>query len=162
MTAIAGISRGGRVYLAADSAIGDGSTHRVCRDPKVWKQGAYALSECGDAGLGRVLAAIDWRDDLGWFTRQALDELVNRLTHAGIDPDACEALIGYRGRLYHYEARAIWSADAYDAAGSATQFLLGYLSAPSTADPARRVRAAVRAACKHVSGIAPPVRAIVV
>jgi hypothetical protein len=163
VTALAGLVHAGRVYLAGDSALTDSETgtRHATADPKVWRQGAFALSYCGAVGFDRALAAVEWRDEPRWFEHYALDSIVAQVLKRGLDVDDCEALIGYRGRLYHYEALGLWRAGhAYDAAGSGSEVILGYLSCPDKRPPAARVRGAVLAASRHVEGVGGRVRVV--
>jgi hypothetical protein len=160
MTAIAGIVNAGVVWLGGDSACTNEKTFELMIQAraKVFKRGPFVIGGCGTAVWCELLARLRPPADaqLAWLT--------NAVSEAGHRPDASDAaLVGFRGRLYSFEAdgAAVYMlAGGFGAEGSGSPAVYGALFAlRSTAmTPRRRLAIALEAAESRFANVRRPFR----
>src|SRR5574341_42638 len=167
MTCIVGVESSGKVWLGGDSACTrpDGEL-TLTRTPKVFSRIGWAFGVCGDGALDALL-----RYEIKLPRIEAdLDKLVQRefvaaLNKAATETDSeieeCEALIGVRGRLYHFDGEA-WVAervsDGYGVIGNGSGPALGVLFDSRKKTPRWRCRRALMASERHHSAVRRPFR----
>ena len=137
MTAIVGLEHGGRVYLAADSAVswGDDIVH-VAREPKVWAcypSGDVSSMVMGVAGASsacEALAGGEWLPEYqaGNDTAYVVGQLLPAAQQVA---DEFDMLLGFNGTLWALcgDGTAHTSAQGMMAIGSGGAMALGALLA---------------------------------
>ncbi|MFI9203066.1 hypothetical protein [Streptomyces sp. NPDC053048] len=173
MTVIVGLVHDGRVYLGGDSAGVSGSRLTVRRDPKIFRNGPYAMGFTTSFRMGQLLhhafRAPKPEGDLDRFmTTVFVDKLRTCLKDGGWarkDSEQEQAgtfLVGVYDRLFavHDDYQIAEPADGYAAVGCGDEFALGALHA--TADlglkPRKRLTLALTAAGYHSAGVCAPFR----
>lgn len=147
MTAVAGVVWRNRCWLAADRCVSSKHTRILTAAPKAVRHRNYVIGAAGSIeGLRAVLDAA-WPDDPAWLPGAAV-EVATQLERAKLDAGETDLLIGYRGRLWHYESSQIYPcAEPWAAIGEAEPFLLGWLVATRTGwSPVERLRGALQEA----------------
>ena len=144
MTAIAAVTHRGRVWMASDSRVSDGSKWAT-NDSRGKLRRSWRGDVVGYSGddASRVLDRVDWTsaDLAGEIEKQA----------EALGLEDFELLIGRGGKLWYYETGTLWpTAERYAAIGSGSLVCLGYLAGTVGLPPQDRVRGAVRAAIEHV------------
>jgi ATP-dependent protease HslVU (ClpYQ) peptidase subunit len=171
VTVIAGVVRGGRVWIGGDSAGVAGTDLTVRRDPKVFLNGAYLIGFTSSFRMGQALAhrfqppppprraadlyrfmVVDFVD----AAREALKTAGFAQVHDGAEAGGC-FLVGVGGRLFQIESDyQVGEARAgFDAVGCGAAYALGSLFT-SKGSPERRVRTALLAAERHSGGVRGP------
>ena len=166
MTAIVGLAHNGRVYLGGDSAGTSGWDLTVRSDPKVFRNGPYAIGFTSSFRMGQLLRhafqpPMPGADLDRFMTTTFIDAIRDCLKAGGWasktsdQEQGGEFLVGVCGRLFKIcsDYQVAEAADGYDAAGCGDQAARGALFA--TADiqlkPRRRLEIAL-AAAEHFSG----------
>ncbi|WP_229891714.1 hypothetical protein [Streptomyces mashuensis] len=169
---IVGLVEEGRVHLGGDSAGISGCRLTVRKDPKVFRNGPYALGFSGSFRMGQLLhhafkAPKPKGDGLHRFmTTRFVDKLRACLKEAGWARKESEQekagtfLVGIHGRLFivYDDYQVAEPADGYAAVGCGNQFALGALHTLATANLAARERltAALAAASHHSTDVCAP------
>ncbi|MEU2874049.1 hypothetical protein ABZ769_33450 [Streptomyces olivoreticuli] len=172
MTVIVGLIDEGRVHIGGDSAGISGCRLTVRKDPKVFRNGPYALGFSGSFRMGQLLhhafkAPKPKGNDLDRFmTTQFVNKLRTCLKEAGWarkDSEQEKAgtfLVGIHGRLFivYEDYQVAEPADGYAAIGCGSAFALGALHATATANLRARERltAALAAASHHGTDVCAP------
>ncbi|MEE1792798.1 hypothetical protein PUR28_18880 [Streptomyces sp. BE308] len=171
MTVIVGLVHKNRVHLGADSAGVAGLQLTVRRDPKVFRNGPYAMGFTTSFRMGQLLQhAFQPPHPTGDLHRfmvttwtDALRTCLKDGGYARKDSEQEQAgtfLVGIHGRLY-----SIWDdyqvaehADDYAAVGCGDELALGALHATVGLDlaPRARLTAALAAADHHSAGVTGP------
>ncbi|MFQ6198659.1 hypothetical protein [Streptomyces sp. NPDC000405] len=169
---IVGLIDDGRVHIAGDSAGISGCRLTVRKDPKVFRNGPFALGFCGSFRMGQLLhhafkVPKPKGDDLDRFmTTRFVNKLRACLKEAGWARKDSEQekggtfLVGIYGRLFivYDDYQVAEPADGYAAVGCGNDFALGALYATSTAGlgPRERLTAALAAASHHSTDVCEP------
>ncbi|MEU1376905.1 hypothetical protein ABZ442_25070 [Streptomyces triculaminicus] len=168
---IVGLVEEDRVHIGGDSAGISGCRLTVRKDPKVFRNGPYALGFCGSFRMGQLLhhafKAPKPKGDLDAFmTTRFVNKLRACLKEAGWARKESEQekagtfLVGIHGRLFivYADYQVAEPADGYAAVGCGNEFALGALHATATANlPAReRLTAALAAASHHSTDVCEP------
>ncbi|MFI9722227.1 hypothetical protein ACIHFE_21610 [Streptomyces sp. NPDC052396] len=171
MTVIVGLVHNERVHLGGDSAGVSGLRITVRRDPKIFRNGAYAMGFTTSFRMGQLLHhAFNAPKPKGELDRFMATVFVDRLRAclknggwARKDDDQEQAgtfLVGVHGRLFavYDDYQIAEPADGYAAVGCGGEFALGALHA--TADlglkPRDRLTLALTAAGHHSAGVCEP------
>ncbi|MCA6091140.1 hypothetical protein LE181_03010 [Streptomyces sp. SCA3-4] len=173
MTVIVGLVHDGRVHLGGDSAGVCGLRVTVRRDPKIFRNGPYAMGFTTSFRMGQLLhhafKAPKPKGDLDRFmTTVFVDRLRTCLTEGGWarkDSEQEQAgtfLVGIQGRLFtvYDDYQIAEPADGYAAVGCGDEFALGALHATAGLDlkPRKRLTLALAAAGHHSAGVSAPFR----
>jgi len=160
VTAIAGIVDGGTVWLGGDSACTNEKSFELMIQAraKVFKRGPFVIGGCGTAVWTELLARLRPPKDapLTWLT--------DAVSESGHRPDKSDAaLVGYRGRLYSFEAdgAALYMlAGGFGAEGSGSPAVYGALYAmrDSRLPPKKRLAVALEAAEARYANVRRPFR----
>lgn len=180
MTAIAAIAKGGRVYMAGDSAaVGQSHYLSLAATPKVFEVGPLVIGYTSSFRMGYALQhRLELPDGLPdgeslialdrWMAVDFIDAVRQLMTAVGHMRKDCDReqggvfLVGVRGRIYEcdddYHARRV--GHDYYACGSGVSVCLGALKAAEIlapdADPSDVLVAALRAASAHVTSVSSP------
>ncbi|GGY01205.1 hypothetical protein [Streptomyces hiroshimensis] len=173
MTVIVGLVHHERVHLGGDSAGVSGLGLTVRRDPKIFRNGPYAMGFTTSFRMGQLLhhafKAPKPKGDLDRFmTTVFIDKLRTCLKNGGWSRKESEQeragtfLVGIYDRLFAvYEDYQIAEpADGYEAVGCGGEFALGALHATAGLGlpPRRRLALALAAAGHHSAGVCEPFR----
>ncbi|MEU1816961.1 hypothetical protein ABZ543_17445 [Streptomyces roseifaciens] len=173
MTVIVGLVHNERVHLGGDSAGVAGLRLTVRRDPKIFRNGPYALGFTTSFRMGQLLhhafKAPKPKGDLDHFmTTVFVDKLRTCLKNGGWSRKDCEQeqggtfLVGIHGRLFavYADYQIAEPADGYAAVGCGDEFALGALHATANLDlkPRKRLALALAAAGHHSAGVSEPFR----
>jgi len=153
MTAIVGLEHGGRVYMAADSAVSWGDDLvMVAREPKVWRATPpghaveMVMGVAGNSSVCEQLATNGWLPEFefGTDTRYVVSEL---LPAAQDVADEFEMLVGINGVLWSVsgDGAAHTSSRGMMAIGSGSHLALGALAALFHVRPDRPAHCVQRA-----------------
>ncbi|MFC0600378.1 hypothetical protein [Streptomyces palmae] len=171
MTVIVGLVHNGRVHLGGDSAGVSGFSITVRRDPKIFRNGPYAMGFTTSFRMGQLLhhafKAPKPKGDLDRFmTTVFVDALRSCLKDGGWarkESDQEQAgtfLVGIHGRLFtvHDDYQIAEPADGYAAVGCGDEYALGALHATANLDlkPRKRLTLALEAAGYHSAGVSAP------
>ncbi|WP_229891220.1 hypothetical protein [Streptomyces mashuensis] len=171
MTVIVGLVHKGRVHLGGDSAGVCGLRITVRRDPKIFRNGPYAMGFTTSFRMGQLLhhafKAPRPKGNMDAFmTTVFVDKLRTCLKNGGWarkDSEQEQAgtfLVGIHGRLFviHDDYQVAEPADGYAAVGCGNEFALGALHATAELDlkPRRRLALALTAAEYHSAGVSAP------
>ncbi|GAA0392874.1 hypothetical protein [Streptomyces luteireticuli] len=171
MTVIVGLVHEERVHLGGDSAGISGSRLTVRKDPKVFRNGPYAMGFCGSFRMGQLLhhafKAPKPKGDLDRFmTTKFVNKLRTCLKEAGWARKESEQeqggtfLVGIYGRLFivYGDYQVAEPADGYAAVGCGNEFALGAFHATATTDlaPRERLTVALAAAGHHSTDVSEP------
>ncbi|MDT0448486.1 hypothetical protein [Streptomyces hesseae] len=171
MTVIVGLAHNGRVHLGGDSAGVAGLRITVRRDPKVFRNGPYAMGFTTSFRMGQLLhhafRAPRPKGDLDRFmTTVFVDKLRACLKDGGWarkDSEQEQAgtfLVGIYGRLFtvYDDYQIAEPADGYAAVGCGGEFALGALHATAGLGlkPRARLSLALTAAGYHSAGVSAP------
>ncbi|KUJ70165.1 hypothetical protein ACZ90_07015 [Streptomyces albus subsp. albus] len=171
MTVIVGLVHNGRVHLGGDSAGVAGYSVTVRRDPKIFRNGPYAMGFTTSFRMGQLLhhafKAPKPKGDLDRFMTTAfVDALRSCLKDGGWarkDSEQEQAgtfLVGIHGRLFavHDDYQIAEPADGYAAVGCGDELALGALHATATLGlkPRKRLTLALEAANYHSAGVSAP------
>lgn len=178
MTCIAGIARGGKVWMAGDSATSMDDDMFVVRDPKVVKRGGMLLGCAGEVRLLNLVHHVleipqrkTRMTDMHYLTGPFADALARcvRAKAPHIDNSADKEdgmefamLIGYRGALYSMDSNydIIRSVDDFDAIGSGGQVARGALYMAGTLAPRTALLRALSAAERYKASVRRPFRVV--
>ncbi|MFF2522251.1 hypothetical protein [Streptomyces liangshanensis] len=171
MTVIAGLVHNGRVHLAGDSAGVGGYSLTVRRDPKVFRNGPYAMGFTSSFRMGQLLQHALRppcpKGDLERFmVTTFIDTVRTCLKDGGWAQKESEQeqagvfLVGVHGRLFTVDSdyQVGESADGYVAAGCGDDLALGALHATAGLGlkPRARLNSALAAAEHHSAGVTGP------
>ncbi|MEU2870563.1 hypothetical protein ABZ769_15365 [Streptomyces olivoreticuli] len=171
MTVIVGLVHNARVHLGGDSAGVCGLSLTVRRDPKVFRNGPYAMGFTTSFRMGQLLhhafKAPKPKGDLDRFmTTVFVDTLRTCLKNGGWSRKDSEQekagtfLVGIYGRLFAvYEDYQIAEpVDGYAAVGCGDELALGALHATAGLGltPRKRLALALAAAGHHSAGVSEP------
>ncbi|MBH1937403.1 hypothetical protein I5Q34_24570 [Streptomyces sp. AV19] len=171
MTVIVGLVHDGRVHLGGDSAGVGGYRLTVRQDPKVFRNGPYAMGFTTSFRMGQLLhhafKAPKPKGDLDRFmTTVFVDKLRTCLKDGGWarkDSEQEEGgtfLVGVYGRLFavYGDYQIAEPADGYAAVGCGDEFALGALHATAGMglEPRKRLTLALAAAGYHSAGVSAP------
>ncbi|MGK5543545.1 hypothetical protein ACSNOH_02205 [Streptomyces sp. URMC 127] len=168
---IVGLVEDDRVHIGGDSAGISGCRLTVRKDPKVFRNGPYALGFCGSFRMGQLLhhafKTPKPKGDLDAFmTTRFVNKLRTCLKEAGWARKESEQekagtfLVGIHGRLFivYPDYQVAEPADGYAAVGCGNEFALGALHATATANLQARERltTALTAASHHSTDVCEP------
>ncbi|MEU1307866.1 hypothetical protein ABZ419_03065 [Streptomyces cinnamoneus] len=168
---IVGLVEEDRVHIGGDSAGISGCRLTVRKDPKVFRNGPYALGFCGSFRMGQLLhhafKAPNPKGDLDAFmTTRFVNKLRTCLKEAGWARKESEQekggtfLVGVHGRLFivYGDYQVAEPADGYAAVGCGNEFALGALHATATVNlaPRERLTVALAAASHHSTDVCEP------
>ncbi|MEV4436621.1 hypothetical protein [Streptomyces sp. NPDC049555] len=171
MTVIVGLVHNDRVHLGGDSAGVSGLRITVRRDPKIFRNGPYAMGFTTSFRMGQLLhhafKAPKPKGDLdGFMATVFVDKLRTCLKNGGWarkDSEQEQAgtfLVGIHGRLFviYDDYQIAEPADGYAAVGCGSEIALGALHATSALDvkPRKRLTLALVAAAHHSAGVCAP------
>ncbi|MFI1972061.1 hypothetical protein [Streptomyces cinnamoneus] len=171
MTVIVGLVQSGRVYLGGDSAGVSGLRITVRRDPKIFRNGPYAMGFTTSFRMGQLLhhafKAPMPKGDLDRFMSTVfVDRLRKCLKDGGWASKDSEQekagtfLVGVQGRLFavYDDYQIAEPADGYAAVGCGDEFALGALHATESLNlkPRKRLVLALEAASHHSAGVSAP------
>ncbi|GHG80452.1 hypothetical protein [Streptomyces griseocarneus] len=171
MTVIVGLVHEDQVHLGGDSAGVGGSRLTIRKDPKVFRNGPYAMGFCGSFRMGQLLhhafKAPKPKGDLDRFmTTKFVNKLRTCLKEAGWARKESEQeqggtfLVGIYGRLFivYGDYQVAEPADGYAAVGCGNEFALGALHATTSTNlaPRERLTVALAAASHHSTDVSEP------
>ncbi|WFB05832.1 hypothetical protein LRS74_01440 [Streptomyces sp. LX-29] len=171
MTVIVGLVHHGRVHLGGDSAGVAGLSIAVRRDPKIFRNGPYAMGFTTSFRMGQLLhhafKAPKPKGDLDRFmTTVFVDRLRTCLKAGGWSRKDSEQeqagtfLVGIHGRLFavYDDYQIAEPADGYTAVGCGGELALGALHATAGLGlkPRERLARALAAAGHHSAGVCGP------
>lgn len=167
MTCVVAIWNGRRVFMGADSAATD--SHSMDRwtlgFPKVIRKGDFLYGLAGDPTVLQGLrssfeptpAEYSGFDYISGPFINSLREFVenNQLNQGPYMP--AQLLIGYQGVAYEIMQNylVVKTQNNYASIGSGSSYALGSL-AHSKGSPRKRIEQALKSACEHNAGCAPP------
>jgi hypothetical protein len=173
MTCIAGIARGGTVWIGGDSAAVNPDWHlRVGAEPKVFRSGAFVVGYTSSFRMGQLLAHAlcpperpAGRDLMTYMVTDFVDTVRDCLKDGGFAraengvESAGEFLVGIEGRLFCVETdyHVGESSDGLAACGCGEQAALGVLHAlGERMAPERRIERALKIAERLSAGVRGP------
>lgn len=166
MSCIVGISKGGVVYIGADSIATAGNEMRTRGDPKLFRNGKYLIGYSGAVRPGQVLHPRFWTppDNIYDFTDAMRHQLEERgcmkKGEGGVDEMDVNLIIGVEGNLYEIQSDlqlAEYGPDNYTSIGAGSAYALGSLYETKDLDihPKLRIQRSIDAAkyfCPAVGG----------
>jgi ATP-dependent protease HslVU (ClpYQ) peptidase subunit len=177
MTCIAGLTEGGRVYIAGDSA-GSNDWHQLTLrlDKKVFRReelnmifgccGSYRMTQLLHHAFAPPLPAPEEEDLEHYMATTFIDAVRSCFAEGGFAKKKQERekggffLVGLRGRLFRVESdyQVGESLDGYAAIGSGGNIALGALFVTRHLDlsPEKRLTLALEAAQHHITSVRAP------
>jgi ATP-dependent protease HslVU (ClpYQ) peptidase subunit len=164
MTIVAALEHDDAVWIACDSIVSSGDTVDALGSPKWRRRGDVIVAWCGDVSTAQAIETAHRRqrapgvDVLAYVYRVAA-QTRRTIRARRVAYSEVSLLVAVAGRVWSVDGngavmRSEWG---YAAIGSGAELALGSLASTS-GDPSARVVAAVRAACRHSSSCAEPVR----
>jgi ATP-dependent protease HslVU (ClpYQ) peptidase subunit len=171
MTCIIGLEHEGRVYMGADSYLGNGHTFGITRERKLFRRGEFLVGTAGDVRFGQLLAyhmtmpeAQGDEPDAQYLVMEFVEPLRAMMKEHGfatiensVEKTGNRFLLGYRGRLYR-----VWDyqVDSYVngliCIGSGEEVAYGAMMALEALPPRKRIKRALAIAADRVDTVAPP------
>lgn len=172
MTCIVGVVDGETVWIGGDSCSSRSSGEQANRaDPKVFQRGEYLIGFTTSWRMGQLLryrlevpVRPESMDLTEWMATEFIDAVRGCLTDGGFahvehgEEEGGEFLVTTAGRLYCVQSdyQVGEPSDGYDAVGCGAEVALGALAATEEMDGPARVRRALEAAERHMTGVRRP------
>jgi ATP-dependent protease HslVU (ClpYQ) peptidase subunit len=172
MTCIVGLKQDDIVYIGGDSAAVAGTNIAARTDEKIFANGSTIMGFMGSFRMGQLLRYTfkppkcgPKRDAMGYLVNSFIDAVRTCYRKKGVMKDSEGSdegghfLLGFQDELYHIacDFQVAKLVDNYTAIGCGQDVALGALYATQDIpDPLCRIRVALEAATKHITGVCPP------